>query len=173
MIWKSSNSSSIIGGCGCRAARAMARPLFIVNYFLHKVKIVTTLLPLLYSRLVAGLARLNKASSFYGFSQLHCKGYYWSSKVSSFLISRSHYNRPNRSLPSAWNNTFLRNRSIFSRYLRTPRCARFSCRRSHITKQLLFQFHNRYSSGTVCSFWQHHMCVIWLAKAYELKYVMV
>ncbi len=34
-------------------------------------------------------------------------------------LSCSHYNRPNRSLPSAWNNTFLRNRSIFSRYLRT------------------------------------------------------
>ncbi len=47
-------------------------------------------------------------------------------------LSHSHYNRPNHSLPSAWNNTFLRNRSIFSRYLRTPRCARFSCRRSHI-----------------------------------------
>ncbi len=47
-------------------------------------------------------------------------------------LSRSRYNRPNRSLSSAWNNTFLRNRSIFSRYLRTPRCARFSCRRSHI-----------------------------------------
>ncbi len=47
-------------------------------------------------------------------------------------LSRSHYNRPNRSLPSAWNNTFLRNQSIFSRYLRTPRCARFSCRRSHM-----------------------------------------
>ncbi len=47
-------------------------------------------------------------------------------------LSRSHYNRPNCSLPSAWNNTFLRNRSIFSRYLRTPRCAQFSCRRSHI-----------------------------------------
>ncbi len=47
-------------------------------------------------------------------------------------LSRSHYNRPNHSLPSAWNNIFLRNRSIFSRYLRTPRCARFSCRRSHI-----------------------------------------
>ncbi len=49
-------------------------------------------------------------------------------------LSRSHYNRPNRSLPSAWNNTFLRNRSIFSRCLRTPRCARFSCRRSHIKR---------------------------------------
>ncbi len=35
-------------------------------------------------------------------------------------LSRSHYNRPNRSLPSAWNNTFLRNRSIFSWYLCTP-----------------------------------------------------
>ncbi len=46
-------------------------------------------------------------------------------------LSRSHYNRPNRFLPSAWNNTFLRNRSIFSWYLRTPRCAQFSCRRSH------------------------------------------
>ncbi len=31
-------------------------------------------------------------------------------------LSRSHYNRPNRSLPSALNNTILRNRSIFSRY---------------------------------------------------------
>ncbi len=31
-------------------------------------------------------------------------------------LSRSRYNRPNRSLPSAWNNTFLRNWSIFSRY---------------------------------------------------------
>ncbi len=47
-------------------------------------------------------------------------------------LSRSHYNRPNCSLLSAWNNTFLRNWSIFSRYLRTPRCARFSCRRSHM-----------------------------------------
>ncbi len=47
-------------------------------------------------------------------------------------LSCSHYNRPNRSLPSAWNNTFLRNQSICSRYLRTPRCARFFCRRSHI-----------------------------------------
>ncbi len=51
-------------------------------------------------------------------------------------LSRSHYNRPNRSLPSAWNDTFLRNRSIFSRYLFTPRCARFSCRRSHILNGL-------------------------------------
>ncbi len=47
-------------------------------------------------------------------------------------LSRSHYNRPNCSLPSAWNNTFLRNWSIFSQYLRTPRCARFSCRQSHL-----------------------------------------
>ncbi len=47
-------------------------------------------------------------------------------------LSRSRYNRPSRSLPSAWNNTFLRNRSIFSRYLRTPSCTRFSCRRSHM-----------------------------------------
>ncbi len=31
-------------------------------------------------------------------------------------LSRSHYNRSNRSLPSAWNNTSLRNRLIFSRY---------------------------------------------------------
>ena len=54
-------------------------------------------------------------------------------------LSRSHYNRPNNSLPSAWNNKFLRNRSIFSRYLRTPRCPRYSCRRSHmIHLQLLF-----------------------------------
>ncbi len=30
-------------------------------------------------------------------------------------LSRSRYNRFNRSLPSAWNNTFLRNWSIFSR----------------------------------------------------------
>ncbi len=29
-------------------------------------------------------------------------------------FSRSHYNRPNRSLLSAWNNTFLKNWSIFS-----------------------------------------------------------
>ena len=52
----------------------------------------------------------------------------------SFIViaSRSHYNRPNRSLLSAWNNKFLRNQFIFSRYLRTPRCTRCSCRRSHI-----------------------------------------
>ncbi len=55
-------------------------------------------------------------------------------------LSRSNCNRPNRSLPSAWNNTFLRNRSIFSRYLRTPRCARFSCRRSHIYILYIFFF---------------------------------
>ncbi len=55
-------------------------------------------------------------------------------------LSRTHYNRPNRSLPSAWNNTFLRNRSMFSRYLRTPRCAWFSCRRSHIQKEDLGPF---------------------------------
>ncbi len=54
------------------------------------------------------------------------------SKFYRHSLSRSHYNRPNRSLPSAWNNTFLRNRSIFSWYLRTPRCARFSCRQSHM-----------------------------------------
>ncbi len=54
------------------------------------------------------------------------------SKFYRCSLSRSHYNRLNRSLPSAWHNTFLRNRSIFSRYLRTPRCARFSRRRSHI-----------------------------------------
>ncbi len=58
-------------------------------------------------------------------------------------LSRSHYNRPIRSLPSAWNNTFLRNRSIFSRYLRTPRCARFSGRRSHIS-YILYLLHPRY-----------------------------
>ena len=49
-------------------------------------------------------------------------------------LSRSHYNRPNCSLPLAWNNIFLRNQSIFSRYLRTPRCTRLSCRRSHMKK---------------------------------------
>ncbi len=38
------------------------------------------------------------------------------SKFYRHSLSRSRYNRPNRSLPSAWNNTFLRNRSIFSRY---------------------------------------------------------
>ncbi len=57
-------------------------------------------------------------------------------KLSKFYrrsLSRYHCNRPNRSLPSTWNNTFLRNRLIFSRYLRTPRCARFSCRWSHIS----------------------------------------
>ena len=58
-------------------------------------------------------------------------------------LSRSHYNRPNRSLPSAWNNTFLRNRSIFSWYLCTPRCARFSCRRSHMLAGL---YPNSYSN---------------------------
>ncbi len=47
-------------------------------------------------------------------------------------LSRSHSNKPNRSLPSAWNNTFLRNRSIFSRYLRTPRY-----RRSHMGNELV------------------------------------
>ncbi len=54
--------------------------------------------------------------------------------------SRSHYNRLNRSLPSAWNNTFLRNRSIFSRYLRTPRCASFSCRWSYIYIYIMWTF---------------------------------
>ncbi len=60
------------------------------------------------------------------------------SKFYRHSLSRSHYNRPNRSLPSAWNNTFLRNRSIFSRYLRTPRCAWFSCRRSQMRVLFLF-----------------------------------
>ncbi len=60
------------------------------------------------------------------------------SKFYRCSLSRSRYNRPNRSLPSAWNNTFLRNRSIFSRYLRTPRCARFSRRRSHFIKTIFF-----------------------------------
>ncbi len=59
------------------------------------------------------------------------------SKFYRHSLCRSHYNRPNRSFPSAWNNTFLRNRSIFSRYLRTPRCARFSCRGSQIQNYVL------------------------------------
>ncbi len=61
---------------------------------------------------------------------------YWALQFYRRSLSRSHYNRPSRSLPSAWNNTFLRNRSIFSQYLRTPRCARFSCRRSHFLKNI-------------------------------------
>ncbi len=63
-------------------------------------------------------------------------------------LSRSHYNRPNRSLPSAWNNTFLRNQSIFSRYLRTPRCARFSCRRSQIYERQSDQLEHSYFEKT-------------------------
>ncbi len=57
-------------------------------------------------------------------------------------LSCSRYNRPNRSLPSAWNNTFLRDRSIFSRCLRTPRCARFSHRRSHLMMLFIFPLHS-------------------------------
>ncbi len=68
------------------------------------------------------------------------------SKFYRHSLSRSHYNRPNRSLPSAWNYTFLRNRSIFSRYLRTPRCARFSRRRSHNIYILTLDIKTRMSS---------------------------
>ncbi len=63
------------------------------------------------------------------------------SKFYRLSLRRSHYNRPNRSLPSAWNNTFLRNWSIFSRYLRTPCCARFYCRRSHIITHMHIHTH--------------------------------
>ncbi len=82
-------------------------------------------------------------------------------------LSRSHYNRPNRSLPSALNNTFIRNRSIFSRYLRTPRCARFSGRRSHINILHRLQLSKNFLCSQGLPKWKHYClsrklsCSLW------------
>ncbi len=90
-----------------------------------------------------GTTRHPSKKFFFALTELSPSRYWELSKFYHRSLSRSHYYRPNRSLPSAWNNTFLRNRSIYSQYLRTPRCARFSRRRSH----LLFLYH---SHGLTC-----------------------
>ncbi len=101
---------------------------------------------------------------FFALTELLASRYIELSKFYRRSLSRSHYNRPNRSLPSAWNNTFLRNRSIFSRYLRTPHCARFSCRRSHVCMYACM-YVCMYVCMLVC------MCVCMLVYMYVCMYV--